>query len=85
MLASSVEIRGSDHLRELVERCGEDESRTCIDTKFVVPSPQVLDECVASDHDSGSPVQFEAPHRTKSCLEAPMVSFDSVVAYWVVS
>src|SRR5664280_1414394 len=34
---------------------------------------------MSSDHDAGGPVPFEAPHRAKSCLEAPVVSFDSVV------
>jgi len=44
-----------------------------------VSSPQVLDEGMSSDHDAGRSVSFEAPHWPKSCLEATMVSFDSIV------
>ena len=42
-------------------------------------SPQVLDEGMSSDHDAGGPVPFEAPHRSKSCLEPPVVGFDPIV------
>src|ERR1035441_5274816 len=34
---------------------------------------------MASDYDACGPVPFEAPHRTKPGLEAPVVSFDPVV------
>jgi len=44
-----------------------------------VPSPQVLDVGVPSDHDARGSVSFEASHRSKSCLESPMISFDSIV------
>jgi hypothetical protein len=79
VLTSSVEMRGSDHLREFVECRGKGQSGTCIDPEFVVSSPQVLDEGMPSDHDAGGAVPFEASHRSKSCLESPMVSFDPVV------
>jgi len=51
----------------------------CIDPEFVVPSPKVLDEGVSFDDHAGGPVPFGAPHGAKSCLEAPVVSFDPVV------
>jgi hypothetical protein len=44
-----------------------------------MPSSQVLDEGVTSDHDARGAVSFEAPHRTKSGLEPSVVSFDPVV------
>jgi hypothetical protein len=34
---------------------------------------------MASDYDACGPVPFEAPHRTKPGLEAPVVSLDPVV------
>src|ERR1019366_10489440 len=46
------ELRGSDHLYELVERCDQGESGTCIDPELTVASPQDLDEGMTSDHDS---------------------------------
>src|ERR1019366_912765 len=41
--------------------------------------PQILDEGMASDHDAGGPITFEASHWAKSGLEAPVVSFYPVV------
>ncbi len=73
------ELCRSDHLRELVKPCGKGESGMCIESECVVASSQILDEGVASDGDAGGSVPFEAPHRTKPGLEAPVVSFDSVV------
>jgi hypothetical protein len=49
-LTSIGEVCRSDHLRELVERRGKGQSGTCIDPEFVVPSPEVLDERMASDY-----------------------------------
>jgi len=34
---------------------------------------------MAPEYDAGGPVPFEAPHGAKPGLEAPMISFDSVV------
>jgi len=34
---------------------------------------------MALDDDAGGPVPFEAPHRTQSCLETPVVSLHSIV------
>jgi hypothetical protein len=45
-----------------------------------VASPQVLVECVTSDRDAGGSVPFEAPHRSESGLEAPVVGFNGTVA-----
>jgi hypothetical protein len=72
-------VCSSDHQRKLVERRGKGESGTCIHPELVVPSPQVLDEGMPSDHDARGWVPFEAPHRSESRLESPMVSFDSMV------
>jgi len=79
-VTSLGELCGSNHLRELVERCGKGQSGTRIDPEFVVASEQVLDEGVASDYDAGGTVSFEAPHRTKPGLEAPVVGLDGTVA-----
>jgi len=79
VLASIGNVHSSDHQRKLVERRGKGQSGACIHSEFVVPSPQVLDEGMPSDHDTRGSVAFEAFHRAKSCLEATMISFDSIV------
>jgi hypothetical protein len=78
-LTRSHEVRRSDDQRELVERCGKGQSRTCIDPALLVSSTEVLDEVRSTDHDAGRSVPFAAPHRAKSGLEAPVVGLDSVV------
>ncbi len=40
-MVSLVEVYGSDHRREFVERCGKVQSAKRVDPKFGVSSPQV--------------------------------------------
>ena len=78
-LTRSSEVRRSDHPLEFVEGRSKGEPRTCIAPEFVVASPKVLDEGMASDYDAGRSVLFQSAHRAKSGLESPMIGFDSVV------
>ena len=73
----------SDRPREFVKRRGKDQSRTSINAASVVPSPQVLDRRLASDHDACGPIGFPTPQWAKPGLEASMVSFDPVVGVLV--
>src|ERR1035437_6690149 len=72
-LTRSSEVRGSDHPLEFVEGRSKGEPRTCIAPEFVVASPKVLDEGMASDYDAGRSVLFQSAHRAKSGLESPMI------------
>jgi len=68
MLAGFGEVGPSDHQRKLVEHRGERQSGAYIHPELVVPSAQVLDEGMSSEHDAGGSVLFQAPRRSKSCL-----------------
>ncbi len=54
----------SDCISEFVDRCCDGEAFDGIDSEFVVPSAQVLDEGVPSHDDPGGVVAFESAHRT---------------------
>ena len=73
------EIRLSDHQRQLIEGRSQGRARQGVNSEFVVPSAQVLDEGMASHADTGSPVPFQPTHWTESGFEASMVGFDPVV------
>jgi hypothetical protein len=76
----SSEVRRSDHPLEFVEGRSKGEPRTCIAPEFVVASPQVLDESMASDYDACRSVLFQSAHRAEPGLESPTIGFDSVMA-----
>ena len=54
-----------------------------VHAEFVVPAPNVLHECVASDDHSRCTVAFEPAHRTESGFESAVVAFDAVVCVLV--
>ena len=49
------------------------------DTEFVVAAAQVLDECVAADHDRRSLVGLQASHRPEPCFEPSVIALQAVV------
>jgi hypothetical protein len=44
-----------------------------------VPSTDVLDECVTSDHDAGGAISLQSSHRAKPGLQSSVVGLDSNV------
>lgn len=73
------EIYRSDHLRQFVERCGKVQSGNRVDSEFVVPSPQVLNEGMSPNDHAGCSVPFETPHWSEPGVAAPVVGLDTVV------
>jgi hypothetical protein len=50
-----------------------------LDRRLVVPSPDVLDEGLAGDHDPGAAVLLEPTHRAKPRFQPAVVGLDAVV------
>ena len=59
---------GSDGFGEFVQCRGYPQMIGGVRAEFVVASPNVLDERVASDHDRSGSVAFETSHWSKQCL-----------------
>lgn len=50
-----------------------------VGAEFVVASPDVLDERVASDDNGGGSVAFESAHWAKTCLQLTVIALDPIV------
>jgi hypothetical protein len=71
--------RVSDHEGQFGERLGKPGGRRHVGPEIVEAPAEVLDEGVRGDDDPGSAVALQPSHRSKSGLQASVVSLDAVV------